>query len=80
MDEKALTVPVVQFDALGATENLAAGADIVVTGSVKRRFYRAGGQTQSRTEVVADKILPATATKRVEKAIATATERCAIVT
>ena len=32
---------------------LAAGEEVVVTGRVRRRFYRAGGATQSRTEVVA---------------------------
>ncbi len=31
-----------------------AGADVIVTGRVRRRFFRAGGATQSRTEVVAD--------------------------
>jgi len=30
-----------------------AGTPVVVTGSVRRRFFRAGGSTQSRTEVAA---------------------------
>ena len=34
------------------------GAEVVVTGHVRRRFFRAGGTTQSRTEVVADAVVP----------------------
>jgi len=33
---------------------LKSGDEVVVVGSVRRRFFRAGGSTQSRTEVVAD--------------------------
>ncbi len=36
-----------------------AGDDVVVAGQVRRRFFRAGGNTQSRTEVVAAEIVPA---------------------
>jgi single-strand DNA-binding protein len=32
---------------------------VVVVGTVRRRFFRAGGTTQSRTEVVAGQVLPA---------------------
>ena len=32
--------------------------NVVVVGRVRRRFFHAGGATQSRTEVVADKVLP----------------------
>ena len=32
-----------------------AGDEVVVTGRVQRRFFRAGGATQSRTEVVAER-------------------------
>ena len=31
------------------------GVDIVVVGTVRRRFFRVAGATQSRTEVVADR-------------------------
>ena len=37
----------------------AAGAEVVVVGSVRRRFFRAGGATQSRTEVVAEQVVAA---------------------
>ena len=31
---------------------------MLVVGRVRRRFYRAGGSTQSRTEVVASAVVP----------------------
>jgi single-strand DNA-binding protein len=60
-------VPVVW---LAPTETLPeAGAEVVVTGHVRRRFFRAGGATQSRTEVVADAVVPARARARARKAV-----------
>jgi hypothetical protein len=45
---------------------------------VRRRFFQAGGTTQSRTEVVADAVVPARQAKRaraaVEKARQTVTD------
>lgn len=35
------------------------GAEVVVVGRVRRRFFRTGGSTQSRTEVAADLVVPA---------------------
>ena len=52
------TVPVVWFDP-PASWVFAVGDEVVVTGSVRRRFFRAGGSTQSRTEVVADVMMAA---------------------
>jgi len=51
---------------------VAAGDDVVVVGQVRRRFFRAGGITQSRTEVVATAVVPAKRTAEVRKAIARA--------
>ena len=34
------------------------GSELVVVGTVNRRFFRAGGRTQSRTEVIVDRIVP----------------------
>ena len=62
------TVPVVQFDGPDSTDRLSAGAQIVVTGHVRRRFFRAGGSTQSRTEVVADRVVPGSQQKKVAAA------------
>lgn len=50
---KAESVPVAWPDAPGWAERFPAGAEVVVVGRVRRRFFRAGGATSSRTEVVA---------------------------
>jgi single-strand DNA-binding protein len=54
---------------------LVEGAEVVVVGTVRRRFFRVGGATQSRTEVVADAVIPARRHKRVDAAIRAASER-----
>ena len=58
-------VPVAWFDPPAWATALEAGAEVVVMGRVRRRFFRAGGVTQSRTEVVAHKIVRASARSRV---------------
>ncbi len=55
-DGPAETVPVVLFDVLGP--KVAAGDGVLVVGRVRRRFFRSGGVTVSRTEVVADHVVP----------------------
>ncbi len=72
---RAEGVPVVWPDPPAAGSVLDVGDEVVVVGRVRRRFYRAGGSTQSRTEVVADTVLPARASKRIAKALAQAAER-----
>ncbi len=51
VDDASVSVPLVWFD---PPQNLAvdSGDEIAAVGTVRRRFYRAGGVTQSRTEVV----------------------------
>jgi hypothetical protein len=51
------TVPVVWFDP--PPGSWAAGDDVVVCGAVRRRFFRVGAATQSRTEVVVATMAPA---------------------
>jgi hypothetical protein len=46
-----------------------AGSEIVVTGHVRRRFFRARGATQSRTEVVADAVVPLRSRARARRAV-----------
>jgi single-stranded DNA-binding protein len=72
---KAETVPVVWFDGPASAAALDAGTGVVVVGRVRRRFFRAGTVTQSRTEVVAEVVLPASQTKRVRTALASAAAR-----
>lgn len=49
------SVPVVWFDPPASVRGLASGAEVVVTGIIRRRFFRAGPTTASRTEVVASR-------------------------
>jgi single-strand DNA-binding protein len=54
-DGAAISVPVV-VESREVTAR--AGAEVVVIGHVRRRFFRAGGVTQSRTEVAATVAVP----------------------
>lgn len=68
----AESVPVVWFAPPAGAAELEADAEVVVVGRVRRRFFRAGGTTQSRTEVVADKVIPARRIKAAQRAVANA--------
>jgi len=68
-DGAAVSVPVV-VDERPVT--CLAGDELVVVGHVRRRFFRAGGITQSRTEVVAAALVPAGRRRAVERAVAKA--------
>jgi len=48
------------------------GEQVVVIGTVQRRFFRVSGATQSRTEVVAHQVIPARRARSVRSAIAAA--------
>ena len=60
-DQPARSVPVCVFDPAKPDElaALERGDDVVVAGSIARRFFRTSTGTSSRTEVVADKVVPA---------------------
>jgi single-strand DNA-binding protein len=66
-------VPVAWFDPPAWATALDAGTGVVVLGRVRRRFFRAGGVTQSRTEVVATKMVRASAAGKVAAILAEAT-------
>lgn len=68
-DERSDTVPVIWFSAPASAATLDVDDKVVVVGRVRRRFFRAGGSTQSRTEVVADAVVPARNARRVQAAI-----------
>jgi single-strand DNA-binding protein len=74
---RAESVPVVWYEAPASASNLDEGDEVVVVGHVQRRFFRSGGGTQSRTEVVARCVVPVTATKKVEAALDEAIEQIA---
>jgi len=69
---RAESVPVCWFDPPSTAHRLAAGDDVVVVGRVRRRFFRTGGATGSRTEVVATRVVPARAAARCRSAVESA--------
>ena len=73
-DGSAANAPVAWFDPPRSSSvlNWSAGEDVVVLGSVRRRFYRAGGATQSRTEVVATTVVKASSARSANRVLADA--------
>lgn len=70
----AESVPVVLFTDAATSASAAeyeADEELLVVGRVRRRFFRAGGSTQSRTEVVADKVVPTRRPKAAMRAVDT---------
>lgn len=60
VDDQHVSVPIAWYDPpVSAMSSFHVTDEVVVVGSVRRRFFRSGGQTQSRTEVVVDALLPA---------------------
>lgn len=71
-----VSVPIAWADPTAAQLGvLTAGNELVVVGTVRRRFFRVGGATQSRTEVVADAVVPARQRTRVARALQGAADR-----
>lgn len=67
---RAESVPVVWHDPPAAATAFEAGDEVLAVGRVRRRFFRVtGGSTQSRTEVVADSVLPVRQAKRCRSAL-----------
>lgn len=55
-DDESLSVPV-RFPSEHEPAWMTEGTEVSVVGTVRRRFFRAGGITQSRTEVVASCVI-----------------------
>jgi len=55
----ALSVPVAVVDPAAWVEEIDTGDELVVLGTVRRRFFRAAGGTASRVEVEAGIVAPA---------------------
>ena len=70
--ERSDSVPVAWMNAPVAAAGLQTGEEVLVVGRVRRRFFRAGGGTQSRTEVAAVNVVPTRHTKRAASAMAAA--------
>lgn len=69
---RSLASPVALHD---ATASLAEGDHVIVVGQVIRRFFRTGGITASRTEVVATSVIKATKRPSTERAVWRAIEQ-----
>ena len=64
LDGSRSTVPVAWHEPPTNRAPVRSGARIAVLGHVRRRFFRVGGATNSRTEVVASLVAPDTSTGR----------------
>lgn len=54
----AESAPIAWFAAPARASSWPVGEELLVIGRTRRRFFRAGGATQSRTEVVAAAVVP----------------------
>jgi single-stranded DNA-binding protein len=72
--EGAWSVPIAWFDPPVEPAFLT-GDEVMVLGSVRRRFFRSASGTQSRTEVVASEVVAATATRKVKALLRRETKR-----
>jgi single-strand DNA-binding protein len=73
--EPASSVPIAWFGAPAASADWPPGFEVLVVGRVRRRWFRAGATTQSRTELVADRVVPATRRAAAARALAEVTGR-----
>jgi single-strand DNA-binding protein len=67
--ERADSVPVSWFDPPASAAVLDVDEEVLVVGRVRRRFFQSGGVTQSRTEVVAEAVVPVRQKKRAAAAL-----------
>jgi single-strand DNA-binding protein len=70
----AESVPLAWPAAPAHSTRWAAGEELLVVGRVRRRFFRAGGATQSRTEVVVTAAAPTRRPAAAERALRSALE------
>lgn len=52
--ERAISVPIAAWDPPAWVEGLAVGDEVIVVGSVRRRFYRAAAGAASKVEIEAE--------------------------
>jgi hypothetical protein len=75
--ERACSVPVAWFDP-PAEPGFETGTEVVVVGTVRRRFFRGAAGTQSRTEVVASEVLSIGKRSKVQRALRREAERLGV--
>jgi hypothetical protein len=77
-DQRAAdSVPVAWFDPKGSQFDFEDEQRLVVVGRVVRRFFQAASGVQSRTEVVAERVIPATRKASVRTALASVVQQIA---
>ena len=69
LESATLSTPIAVWNPPGWVEELEPGAEIVVVGRVRRRFFRAAGATASRVELEADVVARAGDRRRVRAAL-----------
>jgi len=69
LESETLSTPIAVWNPPDWVEELEPGAEIVVVGRVRRRFFRAAGATASRVELEADVVAPAGDRRRVRAAL-----------
>jgi single-strand DNA-binding protein len=74
----AESVPVAWLAAPAAAHAWAEGEEVLVVGRVRRRFFTAGGSTQSRTELVASMGVPTRQAARARRLMADAEATLAV--
>jgi len=74
LESETLSLPVAVWNPAQWVEALEPGAELVVVGRVRRRFFRAAGAAASRVEVEADVVARAGDRRRVEAALRRASE------
>ena len=77
LESETLSLPVAVWNPAQWVEALEPGAEVVVVGRVRRRFFRAAGAAASRVEVEADVVARAGDRRRVEAALRRASEALA---
>lgn len=73
--QRSESVPVVWESPPAGAADHDTDAELLVVGRVRRRFFRTAGRTESRTEVVAEAVVPVRQAKRVRAALSAAQER-----
>lgn len=75
-DGSAATAPVAWFNPPGTLPELEQGDAVTIVGHVRRRFFRTeAAGTQSRTEILAEAVVPSRHTKRARAAVGRAFAR-----
>ena len=68
-DGPAESVPVIWRNPPASAHNFVEGDDVVVLGAIRRRFFRSGGTTVSRTELNARQMMAVSARAKVRSAL-----------